>query len=241
MRLAGGCTSRSVYRAFSIACCAVALSWCGMASAEEFDNQTNRIGPASLLADWYEVVQRSETEQAQIEECLEDETKCTKTMKSMRTLILRGRDLKPRQKLSLVNRFINKERRYTRDRRSNDASLESHVDQRQHWSTLLDFLKKGGDCEDYATSKYSLLKLLGFKPHELRVLIVIDRTAREHHALTLVKNEELGLHLLDSDNAIYRVRPFHYRYVYSVNEESIWDHSLDREPSARRLRARRSR
>ncbi|MCY3885293.1 MAG: transglutaminase-like cysteine peptidase [Gammaproteobacteria bacterium] len=228
-------------KAISLSFCVLMFGWFATAFAEEFDNHSNRIGPASLLEDWYAVVQRSEKEHAQIEACLEDESKCTQHMKSMRTLILRGRDLKPRQKLSLVNRFINKERRYTRDRRSNDASVESHVDQRQHWSTLLDFLEKGGDCEDYATSKYALLKLLGFKPRELRVLIVYDRTAREHHALTLVKNEELGLHLLDSDNAIYRVRPFHYRYVYSVNEESIWDHSLDREPSARRLRMRRSR
>lgn len=212
-----------------------------MGLAEEFDNQTNRIGPASLLSGWYEVVQRSQEEQAQIEACLEDASKCTRSMKSMRTLVIRGRTLKPRQKLSLVNRYINKERRYTRDRRSNDNSAESHIDRRQNWSTLLEFLERGGDCEDFATSKYALLKLLGFKPQELRVLVVYDRTAKEHHALTLVNNEEIGLNLLDNDNSIYRVRPFHYRYVYSVNEDSIWDHSLDREPSARRLKARRSR
>lgn len=208
---------------------------------EEFDNETNRIGPASLLTDWYEVVERSKTEETLIEDCLEDESSCTKQMKSIRTLVLRGRDLKPRQKLSLVNRFINKERRYTRDRRNTDKAAESHVDRRQNWTTLLDFLEKGGDCEDYATSKYALLKLLGFKPSELRILVVYDRNAREHHALTLVHNEELGLQLLDNDNAIYRNRPFHYRYVYSLNEDSIWDHSLDRVPAARRLKASRER
>ena len=209
--------------------------------SEEFDNETNRIGPASLLTDWYEVVERSKTEETLIEDCLEDESSCTKQMKSIRTLVLRGRDLKPRQKLSLVNRFINKERRYTRDRRNTDRAAESHVDRRQNWTTLLDFLEKGGDCEDYATSKYALLKLLGFEPSELRILVVYDRNAREHHALTLVHNEELGLQLLDNDNAIYRNRPFHYRYVYSLNEDSIWDHSLDRVPAARRLKASRER
>lgn len=214
-----------------------AASLCG----EEFDNETNRIGPASLLTDWYEVVERSKTEETLIEDCLGDESNCTKQMKSIRTLVLRGRDLKPRQKLSLVNRFINKERRYTRDRRNNDPSAESHVNKRQNWTTLLDFLEKGGDCEDYATSKYALLKLLGFEPKELRILVVYDRNAREHHALTLVHNEELGLQLLDNDNAIYRNRPFHYRYVYSLNEDSIWDHSLDRAPAARRLKASRER
>lgn len=211
------------------------------ASAEEFDNESNRIGPASLLTDWYEVVQRSQIEQTQIEQCLEDESSCSKQLKSIRTLVLRGRDLKPKQKLSLVNRYINKERRYTRDRRNNDPSEESHVNKRQNWTTLLDFLEKGGDCEDYATSKYALLKLLGFEPEELRILVVYDRNAREHHALTLVHNEELGLQLLDNDNAIYRNRPFHYRYVYSLNEDSIWDHSLDRVPAARRLKASRER
>lgn len=211
------------------------------AVGEEFDNESNRIGPASLLKDWYEVVKRSENEQKLIEECLEDESSCTKQMNAIRMLVLRGRDLKPKQKLSLVNRFINKERRYTRDRSNNDESAESHVNKRQNWTTLLDFLEKGGDCEDYATSKYALLKLLGFEPNELRILVVYDRNAREHHALTLVNNEELGLQLMDNDNAIYRNRPFHYRYVYSLNEDSIWDHSLDRVPAARRLKASRSR
>ena len=210
-------------------------------SGGEFDNDSNRIGPASLLSAWYEAVEQSKIEEARIEECLEDESSCTRQMKSIRTLVLRGRDLKPRQKLSLVNRFINKERRYTRDRRNNDQSAGSHVDRRQNWTTLLDFLEKGGDCEDYATSKYALLKLLGFEPKELRILVVYDRNAREHHALTLVHNEELGVQLMDNDNSIYRNRPFHYRYVYSLNEDSLWDHSLDRVPAARRLKANRSR
>lgn len=210
-------------------------------NGEEFDNESNRIGPASLLTDWYEVVQRSKSELEQIEKCLEDESSCTKQMKSIRTLVLKGRDLKPKQKLSLVNRFINKERRYTRDRRNNERSAESDVNNRQNWTTLLDFLEKGGDCEDYATSKYALLKLLGFDSNELRILVVYDRNAREHHALTLVNNKELGLQLLDNDNSIFRNRPFHYRYVYSLNEHSIWDHSLDKVPAARRLKANRSR
>lgn len=227
-----------VFTMTSIVCLvAIGSTLCG----EEFDNESNRIGPASLLTDWHEVVQRSETEQELIEQCLKDESSCTKQTKSIRTLVLRGRDLKPKQKLSLVNRFINKERRYRRDRRNNDQSTESHVDRRQNWTTLLDFLEKGGDCEDYATSKYALLKLLGFEPNELRILVVYDRNVREHHALTLVKTKELGLQLLDNDNSIYRKRPFHYRYVYSLNEDSIWDHSLDRVPAARRLKANRSR
>ncbi len=228
-------------KAFATASLVYLLVMGASVSGEEFDNDANRIGPASLLKDWYEVVKRSEDEQELIKKCLEDESSCTKQMKSIRTLVLRGRDLKPKQKLSLVNRFINKERRYTRDRRTNDQPAESHVDRRQNWTTLLDFLETGGDCEDYATSKYALLKLLGFEPDELRILVVYDRNVREHHALTLVKTKELGLQLLDNDNSIYRNRPFHYRYVYSLNEDSIWDHSLDRVPAARRLKANRSR
>lgn len=232
----------SIFAKTVVLACLVFLIDTGVhALADEFDNETNLIGPANLLTDWWEVVKRSKNEQKIIEDCLEDESKCAKQLKSIRTLVLRGRDLKLHQKLSLVNRFINKERRYRRDRRTNDQSVESHVDRRQNWTTLLDFLDKGGDCEDFATSKYTLLKLLGFESQELRILVVYDRNAREHHALTLVNNKELGLRLLDNDNSIYRSRPFHYRYVYSLNEDSIWDHSLDRVPAARRLKANRSR
>ena len=210
------------------------------AHAFDFGDGESLLGPASLLPDWEETVQRAKKEHKLIEDCVEDEEACTRRMRPLRTLIRKGKDLSPHKQLSLVNRYINRNtRRYSRDRRTYKEYDDFRVAKRQQWSTLLEFLEQGGDCEDYATSKYALLRLLGFEADQLRVMVVYDKKAHEHHGLVVVHTEELGTRLLDSDNAIYRKRPFNYRYVYSINEESIWDHSLDRERMPRMLKLKK--
>jgi predicted transglutaminase-like cysteine proteinase len=41
-----------------------------------------------------------------------------------------------------------------------------------YWATAFEFLKKSGDCEDFAIAKYMLLKAAGFSPDDMRVLQV---------------------------------------------------------------------
>ena len=201
----------------------------------EFDDDSTILGPSTLLPDWHETVQRSLKEQEQIEDCLKDEEACTRRMKPLRTLILRGRGLSPSRQLTLVNNYINRRRSYSRDKRTYKEYEDFRILKRQEWSTLLEFLDKGGDCEDYATAKYQLLKLLGHSEDHLRIMVVYDRKVREHHALVAVYDEKLGTQLLDNDNAIHRRRPFAYRYVYSLSDESIWDHALDKVRKPRKL------
>lgn len=206
-----------------------------------FDEGSELVGSSSLLPDWHETMLRAIEEHEQIENCLDLEENCTRRMKPLRRLILRGRTLSPKKQLTLVNHYVNRKRRYHRDGRSYREYDDYRLLKRQQWSTLLEFLDRGGDCEDYATSKYALLKLLGFDPTNLRIMIVYDRKAREHHALVAVYDKDFGTQLLDNDNTIFRKRPFSYRYVYSLNEDSIWDHSLDRERKPRRLPIKASR
>jgi predicted transglutaminase-like cysteine proteinase len=91
---------------------------------------------------------------------------------------------------------------------------------------LLEFLQKGGDCEDYATAKYMILRLLGYSAEALRIVVVYDRKTREYHAVVAVNDDQGNVRLLDIDNRIYRGKPAAYRYIYAVNENSIWDHSV---------------
>ncbi len=206
-----------------------------------FHDKSQIVGPSNLLPDWHNTMVRANDEHQLIENCLESEDACTRKTKPLRRLILRGRDLSPQQQLTLVNQYVNRRRSYSRDRRTYREYDDYKILKRQEWSTLLDFIQRGGDCEDYATSKYALLKLLGFEPQHLRIMIVYDKNAREHHALVAVFSNELGTQLLDNDNAIFRKRPFSYRYVYSINENFIWDHSLDKERKPRRIPLKSSR
>ena len=43
-----------------------------------------------------------------------------------------------------------------------------------YWATPLQFLRKDGDCEDYAISKYMALKALGFCVDEMRIVVLQD-------------------------------------------------------------------
>ena len=124
-----------------------------------------------------------------------------------------------------MNRYVNK-RRYRRDRTQRKVSAISNQPAvfRNHWSTIMEFVSRGGDCEDYATTKYFLLRALGIASDDLRVLVIYDRKARDHHAVLAVRNSSGPIWLLESDNTIQRGNLYSYKFIYAVNEDSIWDH-----------------
>lgn len=205
-----------------------------------FDDESTRFGDASLWDDWYETIQKTNDEIVAIEACIEDESACDKAMRRISLVVRNGRKLQPSQQLQLVNRFINKMRRYQGDKRTYKDYEDSRLLVWQQWVTLLEFMKTGGDCEDFATAKYALLKLMGYDTHDLRIVVVYERKLREHHALIAVHTSDDEVALLDIDNRIYSLRPPYYRFVYSINEHSIWDHSLDETWKPRALRKRQS-
>ncbi|MFU8813941.1 MAG: transglutaminase-like cysteine peptidase [Pseudomonadales bacterium] len=186
------------------------------------------LGSAHLLADWSDTLDRARSQQAELVACLDDADRCPARMRGLPGLLVRAQDLPRERQLHLINRYVNK-RRYRSDRGGTVISALSAepVKLRSRWSTLLEFMQRGGDCQDYATSKYQLLRLLGMPTEDLRVVVVYDRTSREHHAVLAVRLEDGATRLLDSDDSIYRGRPFGYRFVYALNETSIWDHEAD--------------
>ena len=94
-----------------------------------------------------------------------------------------------------------------------------------YWATPFQFLKKNGDCEDFAISKYMALKALGVPVEDMRVVAVQDLNLRLGHAV-LVVYEGSEPQLLD--NQIKTVVPAnsvrHYQPVYSINEQGWWLH-----------------
>ena len=124
--------------------------------------------------------------------------------------------------------FVNRlHRKYRRDRRSVQQGVLGTIRVKQQWSSLLEFMRRGGDCEDYATSKYQLLRLMGFQPNDLRVVVVRENREREYHAVVAVRKPDGSVVLLDTDNRILQRKPARYRYIYAINEESIWEHDLE--------------
>jgi predicted transglutaminase-like cysteine proteinase len=92
-----------------------------------------------------------------------------------------------------------------------------------YWATPFQFLRRNGDCEDYAIAKYMALKSVGVPVGDMRIVVLQDLNLQLAHAILVVDVEGEPLVL---DNQIPRVMPAsairHYQPVYAVNEDGWW-------------------
>ena len=118
---------------------------------------------------------------------------------------------------SQVNDMMNTKRYIT------DAA---NYGQSDYWATPVEFLSKGGDCEDFAIAKYTALRVLGVPENRLRIAIVQDLQKNIPHAVLIVYTDN-GPMLLDnqikSTVSVNRVQ--HYKPIFSINQQAWWLHT----------------
>jgi predicted transglutaminase-like cysteine proteinase len=94
-----------------------------------------------------------------------------------------------------------------------------------YWATPLQFLQKGGDCEDFAIAKYMALRTAGVPVEDMRIVVLNDLNLGIAHAVLAVYVNASPYIL---DNQISKVVPAttirHYQPVYSINENGWWLH-----------------
>lgn len=190
-----------------------------------FDNPEQYLADAAQWRPWKDVLRRNSLDSDLLGYCVADLARCPKRYRGVATVIIKGRDLSLPDKLRLANRYVNK-RRYREDRTSRPALMDGDV-HRNQWRPLLETLAHGGDCEDFATAKYFLLRELGVPADLMRVVVLWDRRARDFHAMLAVDMDD-GVWFLESDNTIQRDWQMgKYEFQYSLNEQGIWDHSFE--------------
>ncbi|MBL6934968.1 MAG: transglutaminase-like cysteine peptidase [Alphaproteobacteria bacterium] len=127
---------------------------------------------------------------------------------------IEGKDRKTQ--IKKVNDFMNRAK-YIVDTKN--------YQQPDYWATPGQFFNKNGDCEDYAIAKYMSLRALGFGNEDMRIVVLQDLNLKIPHAVLAVYTDN-GPVLLD--NQIPQVIPaksvFHYKPVYSMNENFWWLH-----------------
>jgi len=204
------------------------LSEAAMAASYPFDD-SGYLGPATLMPDWRDTLERQGAQSHVLEACLARQ-ECPPAYHGLRLLLTKASALPEERQIHLINHYVNR-KRYTVDRpRELDTELSADpVKYRSRWSTVAEFVARGGDCEDYATTKYFLLRQLGLPAERLRVVVVFDRKSRGHHAVLALQHPDGNVWLLDSDSVIRTSRRHGYRFVYSVNETSVWDHEATRD------------
>lgn len=131
------------------------------------------------------------------------------------TAFLAGLRGKPRaEQVAAVNRWVNR-RPYVEDIANWGVA--------DYWETPGEFLARGGDCEDYAITKYFSLVRLGVPSEDLRLAVVKDQALGVFHAVLEVRLDG-GTWLLD--NQIADVVPLdsvpQYQLVYGLNDKGWW-------------------
>jgi len=116
-----------------------------------------------------------------------------------------------------VDKMMNK-KKYIIDQKNWDKS--------DYWETPVEFMKHGGDCEDFAIAKYIALRALGVPENRLRVAIVQDLKKNMPHAILIVYTEK-GPFVLDNQSEIMRSASAveHYKPIYSINRQAWWLHT----------------
>jgi predicted transglutaminase-like cysteine proteinase len=93
----------------------------------------------------------------------------------------------------------------------------------------MEFMKNGGDCEDFAITKYVSLRALGVPEERMRLVVLQDMQKNIPHAVLVVYTENGPVVL---DNQIKRAMPVekisHYKPIFSINRDSWWLHTKPR-------------
>ncbi|MBR3664937.1 MAG: transglutaminase-like cysteine peptidase [Desulfovibrio sp.] len=111
-----------------------------------------------------------------------------------------------------------------------------------YWAIPDEFLKKSGDCEDYAIIKYFSLRQLGLEADKMRIVVLRDTVRNLAHAVLVVYMDN-DAYVLDnlSSAVLSHTRFKHYQPQYSVNELGRWAHLKGRpaQPAAAAAKAQR--
>ncbi len=92
-----------------------------------------------------------------------------------------------------------------------------------HWASPSEFLKNGGDCEDFAIIKYMTLRRLGFRADQMKIAMVYDIYSGTDHSYLVV---DYGKQIFVLDSREQQTSPHifakRFKAHYSFNENGIW-------------------
>lgn len=92
-----------------------------------------------------------------------------------------------------------------------------------YWETPFEFLARGGQCQDYAISKYLALQASGVPDSAMRVAVVHDRQTGQDHAILIVTVDGRDLVLDNMTTTVAAIESVtRYRAYYAINDSGWW-------------------
>lgn len=135
----------------------------------------------------------------------------------LRTKLSKYKNMSLKDKVIAVNTLLNA-RPYVEDKRNYGKT--------DYWATPVQFMERGGDCEDYAIAKYASLRALGVPAEQMRVAIVMDKQLGIHHAILIVYDTNRQAYVLDNQSKTVKdlASVKRYKPIYSINQKNWWLH-----------------
>jgi predicted transglutaminase-like cysteine proteinase len=152
-------------------------------SDEPFGATTFRAPEGALWVKWRKVEDAVKKETELLARCRAEPDRCSSA--AARRLVATIEDIEStrgRARLDTANRVINAAIRYTSD-------LVQHGLPDVWSSPLATFASGRGDCEDYAIAKYVALQQSGIASEDLKIVLAIDRSVGEAHAVLAARHE----------------------------------------------------
>jgi len=195
-----------------------ALSLMQAAPPRLFGNHEIHSANLMQFSRWTELLARWQAEREDAaESCVASEIDVAPCAPSDWTkLVARLRALPLRQQIEAANAAINAHPYVSAQANWNDPT---------HWETPFEFIRRNGQCQDYAIAKFLLLRELGVANDRMRLVVLRDVRRQVDHAVLVV---EIDGETLMLDNLIAQVVPAaaaaDYRAYYSINETGWWLH-----------------
>lgn len=185
------------------------------ASLTLFDYKEVRQSDIKYLSQWVSVLERHITDDVPEGNCTESFfNRCH--LKEWFSFLESIKNLPPQKQINAVNRYANK-KSYVLD--------IANYGMEDYWAIVKEFLYNGGDCEDYAITKFFSLKWLGVSPDIFRIVILQDTNLRIPHAVLAVSiNNDILIMDNQSQEVLSHKQIVHYVPLFSVDEKNWWLH-----------------
>ncbi len=183
---------------------------------EPFHTRTADTAIGHLAQKWRPVESAIRDELNTVATCSAATDKCSSDGAiKFRNIMSEASGYEGRARLTHINRAVNVAVKYTRDTEKHGIP--------DHWATPFDTLESGkGDCEDYAITKFALLRAMNWPAKDLRIVLVYINRKREYHA---VEATRLGHDWLILDNAHSVIVPDrklpNYHPLFVIDESAV--------------------
>lgn len=183
--------------------------------AEPFGIGTAELKHGGLANKWRAVTRALPREMEIVAQCREDMNACPDEAKRFIAIIDKALTHAGLAQIAEINRSIN-----LNIRPVDDLTLYGVA---ERWSTpLVTFANGAGDCEDYAIAKYAALRTIGIAETDLRLVVVYDRQAQEHHAVAAVRYAGRWLVLDNRSLAVQEDNDIaHFTPMFTLDSQSV--------------------